>query len=133
MDSEIPPVPNDPIFHARGLILGFVAEEDMEPMVAMTALVQVAAKIAYDSGRQDKLSDKENQARWTGGCMLAYDAAAGGKVLNTKPSTGSPAPLNGRPGRKFGILCGGGGPKKGADYRRKKMAKESRKNNRKKG
>lgn len=68
----------DPVIQASNLLVQFVQEEDIEPMVAMTAMTQLAAKIAFDSAQQDKLSEEDARNRWMGGAMLAYDAAAGG-------------------------------------------------------
>lgn len=73
----------DPIQPIRQMLLNVFAQDAIEPMVAMTAMVQLAAKIAYDAGKQNGLSDIDNANRWVGGCMLAFDAVAGGKVFGT--------------------------------------------------
>jgi len=79
----------DPIIRASNLLVEFMQEEGIEPMVAMTAMTQLAAKIAFDSAKQEKLSEKEARNRWMGGVMLAYDAAAGGTAgFETDPKGG---------------------------------------------
>jgi hypothetical protein len=73
------------IISASNTIVSVLAEDGIEPLVAMTAMTQLAAKIAFDSGKQNELTDEDNRARWMGGAMLAYDAASGGAVGLDEP------------------------------------------------
>ncbi len=68
------------VIRAGNLLVEFMKEEDIDPTVGMVAMVQLAAKISFDSSQQEKLSDKEARDRWMVGAMTAYDAAAGGKA-----------------------------------------------------
>jgi hypothetical protein len=111
----------DPIIQASNLLVQFMQEEDIEPMVAMTAMTQVAAKIAFDSGVQDKLSEEDNRARWMGGAMLAYDAAAGGTAGFQTPQELHASQVKVAKPRHLSICSGvGKGAKQGFKYRRNK-------------
>jgi hypothetical protein len=68
-----PPPPTDPIIAASNLLVAFLTEEDIEPMVSMTAMIQLAAKICADSCDQDNLSPEDAKERWMGGCKLAWE------------------------------------------------------------
>lgn len=124
----------DPIIQASNLLVTFMQEEDLEPMAAMAAMTQLAAKIAFDSAQQEKLSEEEARNRWMGGAMLAYDAAAGGKAgFDIDPKTGLPAT---KP-RHLQLCAGvGKGSKKGFNHRREKnrqrnkQARKTRRTNR---
>jgi hypothetical protein len=123
----------DPIIQASNLLVQFVQEEDLEPMVAMTAMTQLAAKIAYDSGKQDRLSEEDNRNRWMGGAMLAYDAAAGGTAGFETDSEHAVRTM--QPGtRRHLSLCPGvgKGTKKGIQHRRERnrQARKTRRTNR---
>lgn len=117
--------PNDPIQPIRQALYIFMSEEGYEPLEAMAAMTQVAAKIAFDSGLQEKLGPEENRNRWMGGAMLAYDAVSGGKIIDTGASRGGYIA-----GRRHLSLCSGvgKGAKKGIKHRREKnkMARKSR-------
>jgi len=65
---------------AVNALVATMKEDHIEPMTAMVAMTELAARIAYDSGLQDKLSPADNRARWMGGAMLAFDAVSGGKI-----------------------------------------------------
>jgi hypothetical protein len=120
------------------LLVQFVQEEDIEPMVAMHAMLQLGAKIAYDSGVQDKLSEEDNRARFMAGAMLAFDAAAGGTAgFETDQKGGILLPHG---AKRHLRLCPGvvKGAKKGIQHHRKrertraanKQARKTRRTNR---
>lgn len=67
----------DPIASIRRLLMDVCSEEDLDPTMAMTAMVQVAAQISYDIGKQKELSDNDSADMWLGGCTLAFCAASG--------------------------------------------------------
>jgi len=107
---------NDPIQPIRQMLMQLFAEEETDPMEAMTAMLQLAAKISYDSGKQDKLAITTNSERWMGGCMLAFDAVAGEHILTRPPAK-----------RHLSICPGvGTGAKNGMNYRRKLERERSR-------
>jgi len=92
------------------------AEEGTDPLEAMTAMVQLAAKISYDAGKQAKLAITTNSERWMGGCMLAFDAVAGEHILTSPPAK-----------HRLSLCSGvGKGAKDGVSYRRQKERERSR-------
>ena len=114
---------NDPIQPIRQLLINFMSEVEIDPMEAMTALVQGAAKIAHDSATQDNLSPADNRDRWMGGCMLAFDAVDGGKILDGPQE----------PARHLSLCAGvGKGSRRGIKHRREKnkAARKSRRSQR---
>jgi hypothetical protein len=123
----------DPVIQASNLLIQFMKSEDIEPMAAMTAMTQLAAKIAFDSAQQEKLSEEDARNRWMGGAMLAYDAAAGGKAGFETDAEHAVRTM--QPGtRRHLILCPGvgKGTKKGIKHRRErnKQARKTRRTNR---
>jgi len=112
---------NDPIQPIRQLLMNIFAEEAVEPMIAMTAMVQLAAKIAYDSGKQEGLDDQLNGERWLGGCMFAFDAMTGGKLFG-RPEQAAKRHLS---------LCSGSGPGPGLSHHQKLVRERNRAANKK--
>jgi len=123
---------------AANAIIATMSEDQIDPLVGMTAMMQLAAKIAFDSAQQDKLSPADGRDRWMGGAMLAYDGCAGGNIKVPHDMTQeefarqvmvAPAKL-----RRHLSLCAGTGKgtKKGIRERRRKnkMARSSRRGRR---
>lgn len=100
------------IIQVSNLIVQFTQEEEIDPMVAMTAMLQLSAKIAHDSGEQEKLSKSDNRSRWMGAVMLAFDIVEGGEAgFGEDPKTSR---------RHLSICPGvGKGSKQGFAHRRK--------------
>ena len=114
--------PNDHSQPIRQALYIFMSEEGYEPLEAMTAMTQVAAKIAFDSGLQEKLAPEENRNLWMGGAMLAYDAVSGGKIIDTgaKPRGGY---ISGKHGRHLSVV-------RDQNRSKNKAARKSRRGNR---
>jgi hypothetical protein len=121
----------DPVIQAANLLVRFMQEDEIDPMVGMIAMMQLSAKIAYDSGVQDKLSEEDNRNRFMDGVMIAFDAAAGGTSgFETPKSKGG---LIKGQRRHLSICPGvGKGSKKGIQHRRQrsKQARKTRRTNR---
>lgn len=116
----------NPVIQACNLLIEFMDEEGIEPMVAMTAMTQLAAKIAFDSAQQEKLSEEEARNRWMGGVMLAYDAAAGGTAGFETDAEHAVRTM--QPGTRHLSICPGvgKGAKQGFRHRVEKNRKAAR-------
>jgi hypothetical protein len=115
-------------------------EDDVDPIMAQSAMIQIAAKIGFDAACQEKLSAEEGFDRFLAGCRAAYNAAAGGTLFKSEdlPPPG-PGKRRTRGGNLLSVCSGvGRGARSGFQQRmkeknrqRNKAARKTRRSQRK--